>query len=232
MKISGINNSVRYGDNVMLSGSITGNDNLVEVGSARVGSEIRITIHGNNNRIVIADFYQIKSLAIQCGNHVPAHGTSVSIGGRFSIEPSSVFLMYNSENRLVIGDDCLFSSNITIRCGESPHLIFDLQTGEYLDVSEGVFIGNHVWVGEKVYITKRVTIPDECIVAACSVVTRRFENRHAVIGGNPAQIVKSNVRWIRNSDFLEEGSIYQRRFQEDRDNLPGTGAQRRTEGDA
>jgi acetyltransferase-like isoleucine patch superfamily enzyme len=232
MKVSGINNSVRHGENVVLSGSITGDDNLVEVGGARVESAIRITINGNNNRIVIADFQQIKSLTIRCGNHLPAHRISVSVGARFSIEPDSVFLMYNSGNRLVIGSDCLFSNNIIIRCGESPHLIFDLQTGEYLDVSEGVFIGNHVWIGEKVYITKRVTIPDECIVAACSVVTRRFKTCYSVIGGNPAQIVKNNVRWIRNSDFLEEGSIYQRGFQEHRDSLRGADTHRRMEDDA
>lgn len=87
-------------------------------------------------------------------------------------------------------------------------MLFDKDTGEYLDVSDGVFIGNHVWIGEKVYITKRAAIPDESVVAACSVVTKKFTEKNTVLAGNPAKIVKTNVQWIRNRGTLEEGSLY------------------------
>lgn len=89
-----------------------------------------------------------------------------------------------------------------------PHLIFDRATGEYLDVSEGVFIGNHVWVGEDAYITKKVTVPSECVVGAKSVVTKRFAQENAVIAGNPARVVRTDVQWIRNATVIDKGSVY------------------------
>jgi acetyltransferase-like isoleucine patch superfamily enzyme len=209
MQINGTGNAVNHGANIAVSGSVTGNNNLIAIGNASAGSAVRITINGDNNTITIGDCYGVKELSIHCGNHVPANGTSVAIGRGFSIEPGGVFLLYNSQNVLSIGDDCLFSSNITIRGGESPHLIFDLQSGEYLDVSDGVFIGNHVWVGERVYVTKRVTVPDQCIIAACAVVTKRFTESNTVLGGNPARVVKKNVHWVRNSDFIETNSTFE-----------------------
>lgn len=106
----------------------------------------------------------------------------------------------------------MFSRNITIRCGDSPHLIFDRTTGRYLDVSDGVFIGNHVWVGENVYITKKVTVPDECVVGACSVVSRRFSDTHCILAGNPARIVRTSIQWIKNYNILEDGSDFKKNF--------------------
>jgi acetyltransferase-like isoleucine patch superfamily enzyme len=106
----------------------------------------------------------------------------------------------------MIGANCMFSNTVTIRCGDSPHLLFDKETGEYLDISEGVFIGQHVWVGERVYITKRTSINNESVVAACAVVTKRFEEEHVVLAGNPAKVVRRNAQWIRHPSHLPTGS--------------------------
>jgi acetyltransferase-like isoleucine patch superfamily enzyme len=218
VQIDGKNNEITCGENISLCGHISGNNNTVTIGPARAISAIKLSINGNNSRIRIGDCYQIKDLHVQCGSHVKAHRTSLEIAGQFSIEPGCSFLLYNSFNRISVGKDCLFSNGITVRCGESPHLIFDLATGEYLDVSDGVSIGNHVWIGERVYINKRTTVPDNTIVAACSVVTKRFDECNTVIGGNPSRVVKRNVQWVRNVDFLERNSIFEsgyRRFQND-----------------
>ncbi|MCP1845645.1 acetyltransferase-like isoleucine patch superfamily enzyme [Bradyrhizobium sp. USDA 4524] len=206
MDIHGKNNEVSCGENVTLTGTITGENNTVSIGSAREYSSIRLSINGTNNQIRIDDCYQIKGLAIQCGCHVAAHSTRLTIGSQFSMEPGCAFLLYNSTNQISIGRDCLFSNGIIIRCGESPHLIFEASSGNYIDVSDGVSIGNHVWVGERVYINKRSAVPDNCIVAACSVVTKRFDEQFAVIAGNPSRVVKADVQWVRNRDFLAPGS--------------------------
>ncbi|KQM65066.1 hypothetical protein ASE75_08455 [Sphingomonas sp. Leaf17] len=96
----------------------------------------------------------------------------------------------------------MFSNNIIIRGGEYPHLIFDLTTNEYLDVSDGIFIGDRVWVGEGAYINKGVSVGNDCIVGARSVVTKRFTVNNAVIAGNPARVVKENVQWVANELLL------------------------------
>ena len=163
--------------------------------------------------IKIADILQIKELTENVGTHMAANRTTLEIGRNISMERFNYILLHNSGNQCVIGDDCMFSGQITIRCGDAPHLLFDKETGEYIDISDGVFIGNHVWIGERVYVMKNVTIPDECIVGAGSVVTKRFDRDHCVIAGNPARVVRENVQWIKNQGGLEKGSkFYQSYF--------------------
>jgi len=215
----GADNSIVLGENVTLSGSIRGENNTIIIGNARVNSRVRIYINGNNNTVKFDDSAKIDDLAIRCGTHVAANNTTLKVGRLFSIEPRSEFLLPNHRNKLEIGDDCLFSNTVTIRCGEAPHLIFDSITGEYIDRSAGVSIGNHVWVGERVYITKRGRVADNCIVAACAVVTGAFSDSKCVIGGNPAKIVRRNVHWVRNVDFIEKGSIFEFGYQAYRDSI-------------
>jgi acetyltransferase-like isoleucine patch superfamily enzyme len=206
----GSGNVVRVGAQMQLSGYLIGNHNHLEIGDAAIPSQLVLRVHGHHNRIVIGAASEIKGLAIAVGNHLAAHRTVIRIGDEFTVEAGSRFLLYNSGNVLTIGSRCMFSSAITVRCGESPHLLFDRETGAYLDVSDGVRIGDHVWVGEGVTIVKSVTISDESVVGVRSVVTRRFDESHVAIAGNPARVVRQNVQWIRNPGLLEAGSAYER----------------------
>ncbi|WOR13647.1 hypothetical protein RYZ27_07665 [Hyphomonas sp. FCG-A18] len=198
----GSNNHIDIGDNIELSGSIIGDNNTIIIHDSELLSCIRITLKGSGNKIQIGKKSRCKDLDIRIGSYLPAFETTLEIGDEFSAEGSCKLLLYNSGSVLKIGQDCMFSNNIIVRCGETPHLIFDSETGEYLDVSEGVFIGDHVWVGEQSYITKRCSLPDNSILAAGSVATRRFDEPNIVIGGNPAQVVRKNVKWVRNRASL------------------------------
>ena len=57
-----------------------------------------------------------------------------------------------------------------------------------------VHIGKHVWIGCKATILKGVTIGDGAVIAAGAVVTKDVP-ANAVVGGNPAKIIKENVSW-------------------------------------
>lgn len=207
------NNNCKVDDErIKLIGYIKGINNSVIIEKSSGGSSINLAINGNNNSIKIEGNHRIKELKICIGNHVEANDVLLSIGPGFSNEGAGVILLYNSGSKFIIGNNCMFSNNIVVRCGESPHLIFDSKTGEYLDTSDGVFIGDHVWIGERVYITKNVTIPSECVVGACSVVTRRFDKLNCAIAGNPAKVVRENVQWIRNASLLKNGSIYKENY--------------------
>lgn len=213
-------NIVEIGENVTVTGKINGRNNRVIIGDSTHPSTLNISISGDNNQVVIDKPFYIKGLQVKCGNHVKAYNAELKISENVSIEAEGIFFLYNSGNICHIGKDCLISNNLTIRCGESPHLIFDKTTGEYLDVTDGVFIGDHVWIGEKVYITKKTTIPSESVVAACSVVTKRFDEPHSVLAGNPAKVVKRNIQWIRNHSHLEPGSIYKAKHDEHKSQFP------------
>ncbi len=56
----------------------------------------------------------------------------------------------------------------------------------------GVIIGSNCWLGSKVTVLDGVTIGDNCIVAAGSVVTKSFD-ANTVIGGVPAKILKQRL---------------------------------------
>lgn len=52
-----------------------------------------------------------------------------------------------------------------------------------------VHIGNDVWIGSRVTILPGVTIGNGCIIGASAVVTKDVPD-YAVVGGNPARILK------------------------------------------
>ena len=205
-------NHCRIGENVQISGFIRGRNNSVEIESPVHECRLDLRISGNNNSVIVKAPFAIKGLDVRIGNHVQANYARLHIEEGFSIEGGGQFFLYNSGNVLEIGAHCMFSNSVTVRCGDSPHLLFDKISGEYLDISEGVFIGRHVWVGERVYITKRVSIADESVAAACAVVTKRFTDQHVVIAGNPARIVRRNIQWIRNYSHLENNSTFKESY--------------------
>jgi acetyltransferase-like isoleucine patch superfamily enzyme len=201
-----------FGSNLTVSGFIEGNSNSIFIGDALRESAITILVQGNENKIEIRSIVQVKDLLIRVGTHIPANKTEILIDSNFSSEWGNSFLLPNSGTYLTIGGQCLFSNSITIRCGESPHLIFDRVTGQYLDTESFVRIGSHVWVGEGSYITKRAAIANETIVAAKSVVTKKFTEQYTVLAGNPARVARRNIEWVRNPTFLEPNSTYHGRY--------------------
>ncbi|MGF6724939.1 acetyltransferase-like isoleucine patch superfamily enzyme [Paraburkholderia sp. GAS41] len=204
----GIDNEIFVGENVTLVGFIEGNRNRVYFAGSREPSVVHLYLSGDNNIVQFEHAYALKDLNVTIGSHIPAHNTRLKAGYNLSIESGGRILLYTSGGALDVGEHCMFSSDVTMRCGESPHLIFEKESGKFLDVPKGVSIGNHVWVGENSYLTKSASIADECVVGACSVVTRRFEESHCAIAGNPARVVRQGIQWIRNKHYLEAGSKY------------------------
>lgn len=182
--------------------SIYGNNNFIQIAETVTHNKLNIIIFGNNNQIIIGKTQGIGQLNIYCGNALAsADNTSLEIKDDLSMVSSDI-LLFNTNNKCIIGKNCLFSKNIQIRCGESPHLIFDKETGENLDVSDGVIIGDHCWIGENTFIMKRVKIPTNSIVAAASVVTKAFEEEFTLIAGNPAAVRKKNIKWQKDKNSI------------------------------
>lgn len=213
MEIVGEGNAVSIGDNIKCAGFIKGNGNTVVIETANAPSSLFLNIEGNDNVVSIRAPHKISDLRISIGSHVAANDTELSIGRMFSSEPGCVFVLGNSRNKLLIGEGCMFSNGITMRCGDAPHLIFDMNTGDYLDRPRALTIGDEVWAGERCYFTKGAGVARGSIVSACSVVTRTFSEPHVVLGGNPAKIIRSGYKWLRNPHMLEKGSIYEASYQ-------------------
>ncbi len=167
--------------------------NLKKYFKKRYDSSIKINIKGNNNSVIIEEILN-STLEIDIGNYTGVNNVCIKIGKQFQSVGLAI-LAYQSNVPVIIGSNCLFSHHVTIRSGELPHRIFDKDTMENLDNSDGILIGNHVWVGEGVYIMKRVKISDNSIVGSASVVTKKFNEENVVIAGNPAKICRRNIMW-------------------------------------
>lgn len=62
-------------------------------------------------------------------------------------------------------------------------------------ISAPIVIGNNVWVCQKARICKGVTIGDNAIIAANSVVTKDVP-ANSIAAGNPAKIVKTDIHLL------------------------------------
>ena len=58
--------------------------------------------------------------------------------------------------------------------------------------SAPIIIGENCWIGTNVRICKGVTIGDNSVVAACSVVTKDVPP-NCIVAGNPAKVVKTDI---------------------------------------
>ena len=87
-----------------------------------------------------------------------------------------------------LGDDVLLGPSVSIFSANYKYdqLGVPLQRQGY--VSKGVRIGDRVWIGGNSVILDGVTIGDDAIVVAGSVVTANVPDR-AIVQGNPAGIV-------------------------------------------
>lgn len=141
---------------------------------------------------------------------MPGDNVMVCIGRSSPCGPGCSFLLYNSGNSLETGGNRMLSRDITVRRGEFSHMVFETESGASLNGLNAVKIGNHVWIDEHTYLTRRGSAPDGCLVGVCAVVTSRFDKPGCVIAGNPATVVRRMVKWLRNRSFLPEGSTFEK----------------------
>ena len=191
------NNNVEIQRGLNVKCKIKGKNNTVKIfgnENKKIKANIRIKIYGDNNSVIINGIEKIKRLYIGVGNVVPCENITINIGKNITCVDTTI-LAYQNNVPITIGDNCLFSKNVVIRSGELPHIIYDTTTGQNLDNSNGISIGDHVWVGENTFIMKKAKLSNNSIVGSASVVTRKFEEENVVIAGNPAEIRRRNINW-------------------------------------
>lgn len=153
----------------LLSGCVfhfLGSDNHVVVGSNCHLTDVDFWVEDNNNTILIGD--------------------NCNMMGKTQ-------LAVIEGTKIAIGNDCLFSSTISFRTGDS-HSILNLD-GERINKSKDIRIGNHVWIGTQVLINKGVVVGDNCVVGNGSILTKPFTEQNVVLAGVPAKVVKRNITW-------------------------------------
>jgi len=126
-----------------------------------------------------------------------AMGSKIVCGGHLSIGPrvivgSNTIILCNTQTR--IGARCMISWNCSIFDGIGHRMWMKGQ--DEAEIEAPITIGDDVWIGPYSIIMKGVTIGNNCIVGAGSVV-RRSVPPNTLVYGNPARIAGKVDRWER-----------------------------------
>ncbi len=147
----------------------------------RAEADVQIVRLDPDTRVAVGDDVL---LATGVRLHLREPGARIEIG-------AGSFLNYRTEliahERVVLGRGCLLAWDVQVLDSDSHPVDDRPQTAP-------VVLGDRVWVGCRATVLKGVTIGDGAVVAAGSVVTRDVPAR-ALVGGNPATVLRQGVTW-------------------------------------
>lgn len=189
----------RYPKSVSCKGSILrnvkfvikGENACVSIPSGTIMTDCEIRIYGDNCSVIIQRGPNSISNTVLW---VEDDNSQIIVGSGFTMQGGQISA--TEGKHIEIGNDCMFSSGIDIRNGDS-HGIFSLETGQRLNYAEDVKIGNHVWLTKDVTILKGSSIANNVVIGNKSVVSGLLDKENAIYSGIPARLIKENVVWDR-----------------------------------
>lgn len=189
----GKQNSIEWKGNYLKNCSIKifGNNNRIifePYGINRL-TNAKIYILGNNNLIKIG----YKNIMLSADLYIEDDNNEISFGDKCSMLGFTHVACIEGKS-IKFGDGCIFSTDVIFRVGDS-HSILDSVTGERINPSKSINIGDRVWFGHNTKILKGVSLNNDSIVATGAIVTKSFDDSNIIIAGNPAKVVKTNIKW-------------------------------------
>ena len=113
----------------------------------------------------------------------------------------------SSAKSIRIGDNCMFAANVIISDSDWHGIYNRIRP---FRCTKPVVIENNVWLGERVIVTKGVTIGENSVVGSGSVVTKSIPP-NSVTAGNPARIIKTinpNRRMLKRELLFSDPEHY------------------------
>jgi acetyltransferase-like isoleucine patch superfamily enzyme len=173
----------------------------INIGSNSIlDNNFRVDVRfGTHKRISIGE-----DCVLNCNIIFETEQGEIKIGDRVFIGGSN----FHCINSIVIGNDVMFSWGCTVIDNNSHSLIAHDRINDVLAWKKGIeegcigkykdwsvvknapiVIKDKVWVGFNSIIMKGITIGEGAVIAAGSVVTKDVPD-YAIVGGNPAKIIK------------------------------------------
>lgn len=112
------------------------------------------------------------------------YGYNVRVGENFFCNYDCVFL---DCGKITIGDDVMLGPKVALYTANHP---IDPEVRSYRhDHGIPITIGNHVWIGGSTVVCPGVTIGDNTVIGAGSVVTKDIP-ANVVAAGNPCRVIR------------------------------------------
>lgn len=126
------------------------------------------------------------------------YGSHIHVGKNF-------FANYNCTiidvAKVIIGDNCQMAPNVAIYTAGHP-VYPDTRNSGY-EYGKEVRIGNNVWIGGNTVICPGVTVGNNCVIGAGSVVTRDIPDWTVAVG-NPCRVIRTITEADRRMLFRRE----------------------------
>ena len=133
--------------------------------------------------------------------------TTLEVNGNFAMNENTNIWITHSGQLILNGG--FINEGVTITCakrvtiGKNAHIAREAvirdYDGHYIEkttyrTAKPVSIGDNVWIGYRAMILKGVTVGNNSVVAANSVVTKDVPP-NCIVAGNPAKIIRTNINW-------------------------------------
>lgn len=136
-------------------------------------------------RLLHQIFGEIKGDIVVTAPFYCDYGFNISVGNNFYTNHNCTIL---DAAKVEIGDSVFLAPNCVI--STAGHATDPLQRSQGLEFAKPIRIGNHVWIGANVSALPGVTIGDNTIIGAGSVVNRDIPSG-VVAAGNPCRVIRN-----------------------------------------
>lgn len=113
------------------------------------------------------------------------YGYNINVGNNFYMNYNGVIL---DVCEVTIGDNVLIGPNCGIYTAYHPLSLAERQSN--LECGKKIKIGNDVWIGGNTVVLPGVTIGDNVVIGAGSVVTKNIPS-NSLAFGNPCKVVRN-----------------------------------------
>ena len=192
------------------------------------GQKQRVTIAAaitSNKRILILDeptsgldYENMKGVS-EAINNLRKKG--IHIGEHCIIRaPRTARIDVSRPSLVTIGNNVDMNMNFQILTHDWASLVFRTKYNDFVNSSGHVTIGNNIYLGTNVVVLKGVTIGDNCVIGACSLVTKNIP-ANSVAAGVPCRVICSIDEYYRKrkqvalAEAVEYVQSIQKRFKRD-----------------
>ncbi len=170
-----------------------GENSYIVLSSNTLLAGTKINIRGQRSLVFIGQKCRLKGVTIQ----VNGDDCIVVIGAGTSWESGAA--LCSDGKAILIGDDCMFSSQVVLRTSDG-HSIWTAGGTRQINSAENVIVEPHVWLGNSSRVSKGAIIGRGTIVGQLSLATGILKP-YCIYGGIPARLIKENIEWSRTMNY-------------------------------